>query len=96
MIDIRGLRKAAVLAALYNASHPQGLGRWQADGAEMSEAEAEGMIAASGADLYFDYVKGRVVKVDLRGEAFSPAAYDRDNGVGAAQRVIARLRAERL
>lgn len=26
MISIEGLDKAAVLAALYNASHPQGLG----------------------------------------------------------------------
>jgi hypothetical protein len=39
------------------------------------------------------YLKGRVMKVDLSGDSFGPWLYDRDNGDGAAERVIAELRA---
>ena len=44
--------------------------------------------------IYFDYVKGRVMKVDLSGDEFSPRLYDRDNGQGAAEGVINALRAK--
>lgn len=37
---------------------------------------------------YFDYLKGRVMKVDLCGNEFDPWLYDRDNGRGAAARAI--------
>ncbi len=36
----------------------------------------------------FDYLGGRVMKVDLSGNAFNPRLYDRDNGQGAAQAAI--------
>lgn len=41
---------------------------------------------------YFDYLKGRVMKSDLSGDDFDPQLYDRDNGDGAAARVIEELR----
>jgi hypothetical protein len=41
----------------------------------------------------FDYLNGRVLKLDLRDDAeFDPRLYDRDNGEGKAARVIENLR----
>lgn len=37
---------------------------------------------------YFDYLHGRVMKIDLAGDELDPWAYDRDNGQGAAQEVV--------
>lgn len=36
----------------------------------------------------FDYLKGRVMKVDLKGDDLSTSLYDRDNGEGAALRAL--------
>jgi hypothetical protein len=38
--------------------------------------------------LYFDYVGGRVLKVDLSGDELDPVLYDRDNGEGAADEAV--------
>jgi hypothetical protein len=40
----------------------------------------------------FDYLKGRVMKVDLSGDEFDEGLYDRDVGDGAAARAIQSLR----
>jgi len=42
---------------------------------------------------YFDYLSGRVMKVDLSSDELDPWLYDRDNGQGAAARMINALRA---
>ena len=90
MVDTNGLKKAAVLAALYNASKPQGLGFLHFDPTPMTEKEAEKILENG---TYFDYLKGRIMKVDLSDDTcFEEFLYDRDNGNGAAQRVINRLR----
>ena len=90
MINIKGISKGKVLAALYNASHPQGLGFLSYDPTPMTEDEADELLKTT---TYFDYLKGRVLKVDLTGEeSFEEYLYDRDNGRGAAQRVIDELR----
>jgi len=103
-VSIRGLDKAAVLAALYNASHPQGMGFLHADPNPMTVEEAQKLLKAGddtaqmfgirlhGDDFYFDYVKGRVLKVDLSADEFNPWGYDRDNGEGAAEAAISTLR----
>lgn len=44
MVDTRGLKKSAVLAALYSASKPQGLGFLHFDPAPMTEEEAEELL----------------------------------------------------
>lgn len=62
MVDTKGLKKSAVLAALYNDSKPQGLGFPHFDPAPMTEEEAEDLLKTS---THFDYLKGRVMKVDL-------------------------------
>lgn len=41
---------------------------------------------------YIDYFCGRVIKSDLTGDKVDPRGYDRDNGQGAFQSVVDRLR----
>ena len=90
MISTIGLNRADVLAALYNASLPQGMGFLQYNAAPMERAEAETLLADG---RYFDYLKGRVMKVDLSSpDTFDPWLYDRDNGPGSAERAIDALR----
>lgn len=90
MVDTRGLSKADVLAALYNNSKPIGLGLLQFDPKEMMVTEAEELLKQT---TYFDYLKGRVMKVDLSSsDGFEEWLYDRDNGNGAAQRAIESLK----
>lgn len=96
MISIKGLDDGAVLAALYNASQPLGMGFLHFDPKPMSAQEAWEIIYASetAADgtIYFDYLKGRVMKVRLGGPMLDPRLYDRDNGPGAAARAIEAVR----
>lgn len=97
-IDITGLSKAAVLASLFNSSRQQGMGFLNTSGANhMSDAEAQREIDSrtterGGFRSYFDYLRGRVMKVDIGGDTLDPYLYDRDNGSGTAARVIAELR----
>ena len=86
LIDISGMSKPKVLAALYNASKPQGMGILAHDPSKMGAMEAADLLSR---DTYFDYLKGRVIKVDLSGDTFDPWFYDRDLGEGAAARAIA-------
>jgi hypothetical protein len=89
MIDIKGKNKAAVLAALYNASRPLGMGVMHFDPALMTVEEAvEIILEIPPVALSFDYLKGRVMKVNLSGDEFDPWLYDRDNGEGAAARAL--------
>lgn len=91
-IDISGLNKAEVLAALYNASKQQGMGFMHRRGAEpMSKEQAEEELRAAGADPYFDYLHGRVMKISLKDDALRTGLYDRDNGEGAAHAALAHL-----
>lgn len=90
-VSLEGLDKAEVLAALYNASKPQGKGFVDYDQKPMNIGEAQ-VILDSGR-TNFDYLNGRVMKVDLSGDEFSPWGYDRNNGRDAAQFAITALRA---
>ena len=104
MIDIKGLSKAEVLAALYNGSHPQGLGFLSSRSGEMTEDDAQALINECVERQYryhlrsvppilsFDYVYGRVLKVDLTRDEFDPWGYDRDLGQGHAWEVIDALK----
>jgi len=88
MIDISKKNKAAILAALYNASQPLGLGFLHFTSKPMTIEQAQTIIDSCGVDLYCDYLKGRVMKVNLSESEFDERLYDRDNGPGAAQRAI--------
>ena len=90
MLNIEGLDKREVLAALYNAARPQGMGFPQYKPEPMTTIEA-GEILAEGS--YFDYLNGRVMKVNLKNDnEFEELLYDRDNGIGSAELVIDTLR----
>lgn len=90
MIDIKDLDKAEVLAELYNSSQVQGMGFLAAKPGEMTAEEARNLIADG---AYFDYLYGKVMKVNLEGDSFDGRLYDRDLGEGAAQRAVDRVRA---
>ncbi len=93
MVNTKGLSKAEVLVALYNASHAQGMGLLFAESGDMKIEEAEKIVQTQS---YFDYLKGRVLKVDLSNpDGFDERLYDRDNGNGAADRAIARALAKK-
>ena len=96
MINIDGMDKAKVLAALYNNSQQMGMGFMNPAGAsQMTEADAQKHIdhlVNNRYPLYFDYLQGRVMKVDLSGDTFNPRLYDRDNGDGAAERAVNSIR----
>lgn len=111
MVNIEGLSKADVLAALFNASAPAGMGFLQATngpqvmdstyaqelldlGSDASGDYPNGTAAMRRNAVYFDYLYGRPLKLDLSSDIeFDPWGFDRDNGGdGSAQRVIDELR----
>ena len=89
-IDIKGMDKAELLAGLYNNSKPLGLGFLQADPNPMTKEEAAEIIREEG--LGFDYLKGRVMKINLEGDTLNPWGYDRDNGAGSVATVVQNLK----
>lgn len=103
LVDTRGLPKVEVFLALYNNARPQGMGLENAQPIDMLPQEAERWLAGENVDGYrspftknplsFDYVNGRILKVDLKDDdGFWAGLYDRDNGEGRAAEVIGRLR----
>jgi len=87
-INIRKYNRADVLAALYNNSKPQGMGFLHYDPIPMTREEAEKLLEN---EHYFDYLKGRVMKVNMSDDDLNPWGYDRDNGEGAAERAISKI-----
>lgn len=88
-INIEGMDKAEVFAALYNGARPQGLGFLHYDATPLTANEARNKYGVEG---YHDYVSGRVMKVDLRGNEFDSWGYNRDNGDNAAEKIVNALR----
>lgn len=102
-IDVTDLTPAQVLTALYNASHPLGLGILNpTSGTDLTVYQAQhvldqthaknGRLQAPDRPVYVDYLQGRVIKTRIGGDTVDPRMYDRDNGTGAAARAIAALR----
>ncbi len=87
-VDISKLDRAEVLMALFNRSKLQGLGVLCRSGEVGMTADDAREILASG-ERYFDYLRGRVMKVDLDEDMLFVGLYDRDNGQGAARAAIA-------
>jgi len=91
-MDIAGLSKATVLATLYNNAKPLGMGYLHFDPQPMTDAEAQALLDEG--QTYFDYVKGRVMKVDLSKDELRTGLYNRDNGPDAAETALAGLMAK--
>lgn len=84
-MDISRFDKADVLRLLYNRARVQGMGIFQARNGDMSHEEASELLKTG---TYFDYVHGRVMKVDLSGTELRTDLYNRDNGVGVAEEAL--------
>lgn len=91
IIPFDGLDRYEILIALYNFSHPQGLGFLHFDEKPLTKAEAKEVLKFSS---YVDYLKGRIIKVNLPENAkeFDARLYDRDCGPGAAKAAIERYK----
>lgn len=106
-VNIAGLDKAELFAALYNHAVPLGMGRLQYDPTPLTKEAAEKLMGlgddatrmfpgiSRGPSLYFDYVKGRPLKINLEGDELETSLYNRDQGDGAAERIVAELRAKK-
>ncbi len=88
-LDIKNINKAKILAALYNNSRPLGLGFIVSDNDVMTQGEAQELLNSG--QTYFDYLKGRVMKIDLSTDELRTELYDRDNGNGACEYAIKRI-----
>lgn len=87
-VNIAGLDKAEVLVALWARSKMQGMSFLGYSG-ELTLEKAKEIVSET---LNFDYLNGKVMKVDISGDEFEAWLYDRDNGEGAAQKAIGELR----
>jgi len=92
-LDISGLDKAELLAALVNAARPG----WLLMTHERAAAIIQDRLSAGhGPPFDFDYVAGRTIKCDIGGpriSKFHAALYDRDAGQGTIARAVDELRA---
>lgn len=88
-MDITGIDKAEILAALYNNAKPQGIGHLNYKDIPMDKDIAEKLLKEQ---TYFDYLKERVLKVDLSGDELNTVWYNRYNGKNAAENIIYKLR----
>lgn len=82
------MNKAEVLATLYNNSKPIGNGILHFTPEDMTIDEAKILLATQ---TDFDYLKGRVMKIDLTGDELRTDLYNRDNGGGAAEAALKHL-----
>ena len=85
MISIKGLNKAEVLKVLYDNAKPLGLGILSYNPEPMTIEEAENILKTT---MDFDYLQGRVMKVNISKDEFREDLYDRDNGEGSAKKAI--------
>ncbi len=76
--------REAVLAALYNKAQVQGMGIFHSEPGPMTP-EAAGLLLKAGV-RYFDYLKGRVMKVDMYD--LDLRLYVRDNGQWAVDAAV--------
>ncbi|WP_143086427.1 MULTISPECIES: hypothetical protein [Amycolatopsis] len=105
-IDIAGLKKEQVLAALYNNAGAVGLGSLHPhQGTTATEGWARQAWRTQGEmvgrswrglrrikHIRFDYLHGRLLKVTFRGTSVDVTDFDRQYGPGTASCTIDRLR----
>ena len=105
-IDVSDIKPEQLLAALYNAVSPSGMGFLQAVPGDMTEEQASMLLSGEDQETdypvdrnrsnckpaYFDYLHGRCLKVEIDGKTLRAGLYDKDYGSGAAQRVVDSIR----
>ncbi len=100
-VNIKGIEKHKVIQALYNASKPQGMGFLHFTPEDLADEESKEEVEAHTSDgrgqekIYFDYLRGRIIKCEISTDEIDPWGFDRDNGEGACERAIAPLREEK-
>lgn len=90
-IDISGLDKARVLATLFNASKQQGAGFLQVEGEFQMTVDEAKVCLEGNHRKYFDYLRGRIMKISLKTDELNPTLYDRDNGLGSCEAALSSL-----
>lgn len=85
-VDVSALDLAEVLMKLFNAAKSPGLARLHYRAEPMTIEQARACLA--GGRREFDYLEGRVLKLDLRSPQVDVWGYDRDNGEGAMARIL--------
>ena len=107
-IDVSDIKPEHLLAALYNAVSPSGMGVLQAKPGDMTSDEAKALLCGDVQEgdypvdrqrqdnkpAYFDYLYGRCLKVEINSKTLRTGLYDRDYGQGAAQRVVDSVRSQ--
>ena len=105
-VDISGIDKADLLAAIFNrAGGPQGMGVLQAGASPKVMDKASALVAMGHGDdparlfpevcevgMYFDYLYGRCLKVQLGGETMRTDLFNRDHGAYAMEDLVRTLR----
>lgn len=104
MISYKGIDEATLIHGLYHGTGslgldtPAGLIDLMHGGARVTVDAVRQEIGKPDARgrMYFDYYRGRPLKVNLDtiGKEFDERLYDRDAGEGAAQRVVDALKAK--
>jgi len=87
-MDISKYDKADVLRVLYDNARCQGLGFLHFVPGTLTKEEATELLKNQ---TYFDYLKGRVMKVDLSKDELETRLYNRDNGPDTAEWAIKTL-----
>lgn len=97
-INIEGIDRAELLAALHNGTRPLGMGFLHDLKRDMTKAEATEILAQhtdGHGDAHFDYVCGRPLKVWFSRNTLQGAwLFDRDSSPGKCQAIIEALRAK--
>ncbi len=105
-ISIKEIDKAELLAALYNNASPMGMGFLQARPGQMTREDALKLMEVGDDSsrmfpnmgrprMYFDYVFGRPLKIDIGGDELETSLYNRDWGKDAAEQIVDGLRANK-
>ena len=87
-MNTNNMDKARLFKALFNRAMPQGNSFMKYVPIQMTDQEAREVIAQRKGNLYFDYFKGRAMKIDVGKEVLDTRLYNRDNGQGAAEEAV--------
>lgn len=84
------MSKAKILAALYNHARVLGMGAMHYDPTPMTEEVALNLLQQRQDYHYFDYHRGRVMKILItdRAEDLDVYLYERDNGPGSVMNAL--------